>query len=98
MTNKTRPKRTSRLLPHSVTAKQPGNRSVSNSPEARRSRSSASPRNDQSRWPVKVAAFQANLKVGDRLKWGRALIWGGPFVGMVVKVEGALAVVQFDTT
>lgn len=47
-------------------------------------------------WPARVAAFQANLKVGDRFKWGRAPIWGGPFVGMVVKVEGALAFVQFD--
>ena len=47
-------------------------------------------------WPAKVAAFQANLKVGDRFKWGRARIWGGPFVGMVVKVEGTLAFVQFD--
>ena len=47
-------------------------------------------------WPAKVAAFQANLKVGDRFKWGRAPIWGGPFVGMVVRVEGALAFVQFD--
>ena len=47
-------------------------------------------------WPAKVAAFQANLKVGDRFKWGRAPIWGGPFVGMVVRVEGALALVQFD--
>ena len=47
-------------------------------------------------WPSKVATFQANLKVGDRFQWGRAPIWGGPFVGMVVKVEGALAFVQFD--
>ena len=49
-----------------------------------------------SRWPATVAAFQANLKVGDRFQWGRAPIWGGPFVGMVVRVEGALAFVQFD--
>ena len=47
-------------------------------------------------WPAKVAAFQARLKVGDRFKWGRAPIWGGPFVGMVVRVEGTLAFVQFD--
>ena len=47
-------------------------------------------------WPARVAAFQANLKVGDRFQWGGAPIWGGPFVGMVVKVEGALAFVQFD--
>ena len=43
-----------------------------------------------------MAAFQANLRVGDRFRWGRAPIWGGPFVGMVVKVEGTLAFVQFD--
>ena len=40
-------------------------------------------------WPARVAAF-------DRFQWGRAPIWGGPFVGMVVKVEGTLAFVQFD--
>ena len=47
-------------------------------------------------WPARVAAFQSNLKVGDRFKWGRAPLWGGPFVGMVVRVEGTLAFVQFD--
>ena len=47
-------------------------------------------------WPAKVAAFQATLKVGDRFKWGRAPLWGGPFVGIVVRVEGTLAFVQFD--
>ena len=47
-------------------------------------------------WPARVAAFQANLKVGDRFKWGRAPQWGGPFVGLVVRVEGPLAFVQFD--
>lgn len=47
-------------------------------------------------WPARVAAFQVNLRVGDRFKWGRAPQWGGPFVGMVVRVEGPLAFVQFD--
>ena len=47
-------------------------------------------------WSIRVAAYQANLKVGDKFQWGRAPIGGGPFVGMVVKVEGALAFVQFD--
>ena len=49
-------------------------------------------------WPARVAAFQANLKVGDRFKWASPprTVWSGPFVGMVVRVEGALAFVQFD--
>ena len=47
-------------------------------------------------WSTRVAAYQANLKAGDRFQWGRASIGGGPFVGMVVKVEGTLAFVQFD--
>lgn len=41
-----------------------------------------------------MIAFRANLNVGDRFQWRR--IWGGSFVGMVVKVEGTLAFVQFD--
>lgn len=47
-------------------------------------------------WPARVAAFQANLKVGDRFQWARPPGGGGPIVGMVVRIEGALAFVQFD--
>ncbi len=47
-------------------------------------------------WPARVAAFQANLKVGDRFQWARPPGGGGPFVGMVVRIEGALAFVQFE--
>ena len=47
-------------------------------------------------WPARVAAFQANLKVGDRFQWAKPPGGGGPFVGMVVRVEGTLAFVQFD--
>jgi len=47
-------------------------------------------------WSAKVAAFQANLKAGDRFQWARLPGGGGPFVGMVVRLEGALAFVQFD--
>ena len=47
-------------------------------------------------WPARVSAFQANLKVGDRFQWARPPGGGGPFVGMVVRIEGALAFVQFD--
>lgn len=47
-------------------------------------------------WPARVAAFQTNLKVGDRFQWARPPGGGGPFVGMVVRIEGALAFVQFD--
>jgi hypothetical protein len=45
--------------------------------------------------PARVAAFQANLKAGDRFQWARAPL-GGPFVGMVVRIEGELAFVQFE--
>ena len=49
-------------------------------------------------WPVRVAAFRANLKAGDRFKWASppSGAWGGPFVGMVVRVDTAMALVQFD--
>jgi hypothetical protein len=47
-------------------------------------------------WPARIAAFQANLKVGDRFQWARPPGGGGPFVGMVVRIEGALAFVQFE--
>jgi hypothetical protein len=47
-------------------------------------------------WPARVAAFQANLKAGDRFQWARSPGGGGPFVGLVVRVEGAMAFVQFD--
>jgi hypothetical protein len=47
-------------------------------------------------WPARVAAFQANLKVGDRFQWAKPPGGGGPFVGMVVRIEGTLAFVQFD--
>lgn len=47
-------------------------------------------------WQVTVAAFQANLKAGDRFQWARPPGGGGPFVGMVVRLEGAMAFVQFD--
>jgi signal transduction histidine kinase len=45
---------------------------------------------------ARVATFQANLKPGDRFQWARSPGGGGPFVGMVVRIEGALAFVQFD--
>ena len=47
-------------------------------------------------WPARVAAFQANLKAGDRFQWARPPGGGGPYVGMVVRLEGAMAFVQFD--
>lgn len=49
-------------------------------------------------WPARVAEFRAHLKPGDRFRWAAppSTAWGGPFVGMVVRVEGALAFVQFD--
>lgn len=47
-------------------------------------------------WSAKVATFQANLKVGDRFQWARPPGGGGPFVGMVARLEGAMAFVQFD--
>lgn len=53
-------------------------------------------RRNAAQWPARVAAFQANLKAGDRFQWSRAPGGGGPFVGMVVRVEGQMAFVQFD--
>jgi hypothetical protein len=47
-------------------------------------------------WPARVAAFQTNLKVGDRFQWARAPGGGGPYVGIVVRIEGVMAFVQFD--
>jgi hypothetical protein len=49
-------------------------------------------------WPARVAEFRARLKAGDRFKWASppSTAWGGPFVGLVVRVEGALAFVQFE--
>jgi biotin carboxyl carrier protein len=47
-------------------------------------------------WPARVAAFQANLKVGDRVKWGQPLRFYDPCVGMVVRLEGGVAFIQFD--
>ena len=49
-------------------------------------------------WPTRVAEFRAHLKPGDRFKWASppSAAWGGPFVGLVVRVEGALAFVQFE--
>ncbi|RVT47685.1 hypothetical protein [Rubrivivax albus] len=47
-------------------------------------------------WPARVAAFQANLKAGDRFQWASAPGGGGPYVGMVVRIEGVMAFVQFD--
>jgi hypothetical protein len=46
--------------------------------------------------PARVAAFQANLKPGDRFQWARAPGGGGPYVGVVVRIEGVMAFVQFD--
>lgn len=46
--------------------------------------------------PARVAAFQANLKAGDRFQWARAPGGGGPYVGVVVRIEGVMAFVQFD--
>jgi len=43
-----------------------------------------------------VAAFQPNLKAGDRFQWARAPGGGGTYVGMVVRLEGAMAFVQFE--
>jgi biotin carboxyl carrier protein len=47
-------------------------------------------------WPARVAAFQANLKVGDRVKWGQPLRFYDPCVGLVVRIEGGVAFIQFD--
>jgi hypothetical protein len=43
-----------------------------------------------------VAAFQANLKAGDRFQWARPPGGGGPFVGLVVRLEGTMAFVPLD--
>jgi len=45
---------------------------------------------------ARVATFQANLKPGDRFQWTRAPGGDGPFVGLVVRIEGVMAFVQFD--
>ena len=56
----------------------------------------AETRRSAAQWPARVAAFQTNLKVGDRFQWARAPGGGGPYVGMVVRIEGVMAFVQFD--
>lgn len=52
----------------------------------------------EAQWPARVAEFRSRLKAGDRFKWASppGTAWGGPFVGLVVRVEGALAFVQFE--
>lgn len=49
-------------------------------------------------WPARVAEFRAHLKAGDRFRWTSPprAAWGGPFVGLVIRVEGPLAFVQFE--
>jgi hypothetical protein len=49
-------------------------------------------------WPARVAEFRAGLKPGDRFKWVSppSSAWGGPFIGLVIRVEGNLAFVQFE--
>lgn len=44
---------------------------------------------------ARVAAFQANLKAGDRIRWVRPKSMLEP-EGMVVRVEGTVVLVQFD--
>ncbi|MCO4095352.1 MAG: hypothetical protein HEQ37_19210 [Acidovorax sp.] len=56
----------------------------------------AEARRTAAQWPARVAAFQTNLKVGDRFQWARPPGGGGPYVGMVVRIEGVMAFVQFD--
>lgn len=56
----------------------------------------AEARRSAAQWPARVAAFQTNLKVGDRFQWARAPGGGGPYVGVVVRIEGVMAFVQFD--
>ena len=56
----------------------------------------AEARRISAQWPARVAAFQASLKAGDRFQWARAPGGGGPYIGMVVRLEGAMAFVQFD--
>ena len=57
----------------------------------------AEARRIEAQWSARVAAFQANLKVGDRFQWAKSFGFGGPFVGVVVRLEGTLAFVQFDS-
>lgn len=45
---------------------------------------------------ARVATYQANLNPGDRFQWTKPPGGDGPFVGMVVRIEGAMAFVQFD--
>ena len=49
-------------------------------------------------WPTRVAEFRARLKAGDRFRWASppSTVWGGPFVGLVIRVEGPLVFVQFE--
>lgn len=46
---------------------------------------------------ARKAAFQANLKGGDRFQWTVIGAFDSPFKGLVVRIEGALAFVQFDS-
>lgn len=46
---------------------------------------------------AKKAAFQANLKTGDRFQWTVIGAFDSPFKGLVVRIDGPLAFVQFDT-
>jgi len=45
---------------------------------------------------ARVTTFQANLKPGDRFQWIKPSGGDGPFVGMVVRIEGVMAFVQFE--
>ena len=49
-------------------------------------------------WPTRVAEFRARLKTGDRFRWASppSTAWGGPVVGLVIRVEGPLVFVQFE--
>lgn len=48
-------------------------------------------------WPARVEAFRANLRSGDRCEWKpSAPVAAGPLVGVVVRIEGAMAYVQFE--
>lgn len=49
-------------------------------------------------WPARVTEFRSRLKPGDRFRWTSppGAAGSGPFVGMVIRVEGELAFVQFE--
>lgn len=49
-------------------------------------------------WPARVAEFRSRLKPGDRFRWTSppGAVGSGPFVGMVIRVEGELVFVQFE--